>query len=53
VEVSADDHGGSLIVWRADFLPDSLATSVETAMTMGAMVMRKTLDQVAQKGIPD
>lgn len=47
VEVIPHPQGGSLIVWRADFLPDSIAGYINAAMESGAPVMKATLDRLA------
>jgi hypothetical protein len=47
VEVSPDTHGGSLIVWLADFLPDSISGYINAAMESGGLVMKVTLDRLA------
>jgi hypothetical protein len=47
VEVSPHPHGGSLIVWRADFLPDSISGYINAAMESGGLVMKATLDRLA------
>jgi carbon monoxide dehydrogenase subunit G len=47
------NDGTTIVVWIADFLPDELAGEIEAAMSMGASVMKKTLDRLAaEPGIP-
>ena len=47
VQVSAKDDGSSRVVWIADFLPDSVAPSISSAIDTGMAVMRRTLDRLA------
>jgi hypothetical protein len=47
VQVWANDDGSSKVVWVADFLPDSVATAISTAIDTGMAVMKKTLDRLA------
>ena len=47
VQVSANDDGSSKVVWIADFLPDSVATTISSAIDTGMAVMKKTLDRLA------
>jgi hypothetical protein len=47
VQVSAKDDGSSKVVWIADFLPDSVAPSISSAIDTGMAVMRRTLDRLA------
>jgi hypothetical protein len=46
VQVSANDDGSSKVVWIADFLPDSAATTIASAIDTGMAVMKKTLDRL-------
>ena len=46
VQVSANDDGSSKVVWIADFLPDSAATTISSAIDTGMAVMKKTLDRL-------
>ena len=50
VQVFEDGPGRTRIVWQSDFLPDSVATGIDTAMTAGAETMRRTLDRTAEQG---
>ena len=45
----AQADGTTTVVWLADFLPDTLAGDIDAAMSMGAMVMKKTLDRLADR----
>ncbi len=45
--VTDDEDGGSWFVWTADLLPDELADQVESMMTAGILVIKKTLDGAA------
>ena len=47
VQVSGNDDGSSKVVWIADFLPDSVATAISSAIDTGMAVMKKTLDRLA------
>jgi hypothetical protein len=47
VQVFANDDGSSIVVWIADFLPDSAAAAISGAIDAGMAVMKKTLDQLA------
>ena len=47
VLVAANDDGSSKVVWIADFLPDSVATAISSAIDTGMAVMKKTLDRLA------
>jgi hypothetical protein len=47
VQVAANDDGSSKVVWIADFLPDSVATAISSAIDTGMAVMKKTLDRLA------
>ncbi len=47
VQVFANDDGSSIVVWIADFLPDSAAAAISGANGAGMAVMKKTLDQLA------
>ena len=47
VQVSANDDGSSKVIWIADFLPDSAATAIASAIDTGMMVMKQTLDRLA------
>jgi len=46
VQVAADEGGGSVVTWIADFLPDSAKPAIDGAMTSGAAVMGKTFDAI-------
>jgi len=46
VQVSANDDGTSRVVWIADFLPDSAATTISGAIEAGLAVMKRTLDRL-------
>jgi len=46
VQVSANADGSSKVVWIADFLPDSAATTISAAIDAGMAVMKRTLDQL-------
>ncbi len=46
VQVSARDDGSSQVVWIADFLPDSAAGMIASAIDTGMAVMKKTLDRL-------
>jgi hypothetical protein len=46
VQVLANDDGSSKVVWIADFLPDSAATTISSAIDTGMAVMKKTLDRL-------
>jgi Polyketide cyclase / dehydrase and lipid transport len=48
VQVFDEPGGTSRVVWLSDFLPDSAESVIGPAMTAGAAVMKKTLDQLAQ-----
>jgi Polyketide cyclase / dehydrase and lipid transport len=48
VQVFDEPGGTSRVVWLSDFLPDSAASVIGPAMTAGAAVMKKTLDQLAE-----
>ncbi len=45
VEVVGDEDGDSIVIWTADFLPDSVAETLERAMTAGAEAMVRTFDE--------
>lgn len=45
--VTDDEDGGSWFVWTADLLPDELAEQVESMMSAGILVIKKTLDGAA------
>ena len=47
VQVSPNDDGSSKVVWIADFLPDSVAPAISSAIDTGMAVMKKTLDRLA------
>jgi len=47
VQVSSNDDGSSKVVWIADFLPDSAAGAIASAIDAGMAVMKKTLDRLA------
>lgn len=40
-------EGGIMVIWTADFLPDTIAPEIAAAMDAGAAVMRVTLDRLA------
>jgi Polyketide cyclase / dehydrase and lipid transport len=46
VQVSANDDGSSKVVWIADFLPDSAAPAISSAIDAGMAVMKRTLDRL-------
>ena len=46
VQVSANADGTSRVVWIADFLPDSAATTISSAIEAGLAVMQRTLDRL-------
>ena len=46
-QVLPEPDGGSRVIWQADFLPDTIADYIETAMSAAASVMRQTLDRLA------
>lgn len=41
------DADGTRVTWISDFLPDTLAKDMDSAMEAGATVMQKTLDKLA------
>lgn len=43
-QVIANDKGGVRVVWITDLLPDSMAATIDTAMTNGVAAMKKTLE---------
>jgi hypothetical protein len=43
-QIFAHDKGGIRVVWITDLLPDSMAAAIDTAMTNGIAVMKKTLE---------
>jgi carbon monoxide dehydrogenase subunit G len=45
--VTEDGDGGSRFVWTADLLPDELAGQVESMMSVGILVIKKTLEEAA------
>lgn len=47
VQVSSNADGSSKVVWIADFLPDSAAGAIASAIDAGMAVMKKTLDRLA------
>jgi hypothetical protein len=47
VQVSSNADGSSKVVWIADFLPDSAAGAIASAIEAGMAVMKKTLDRLA------
>jgi len=47
--VTEDDDGGSRFVWTADLLPDELASQVESMMSVGILVIKKTLEGAAAR----
>jgi hypothetical protein len=44
VQIFENDKGGIRVVWITDLLPDSMAASIDTAMTNGIAAMKKTLE---------
>jgi hypothetical protein len=46
VQVSATEDGSSRVVWIADFLPDSAAAAISSAIDAGMAVMKRTLDRL-------
>jgi carbon monoxide dehydrogenase subunit G len=48
-QVFATEAGLTKVVWIADFLPDSVAADIRSAMEQGATVMKKTLDRLAEQ----
>jgi len=50
IQVFAEGEGKTRVVWIADFLPDLAAGDISAAMNIGAAVMKKTLDQLAEQG---
>jgi carbon monoxide dehydrogenase subunit G len=48
IQVFAEGEGKTRVVWIADFLPDTVAGDISAAMNIGATVMKKTLDQLAE-----
>ena len=45
VQVFADDHGGSRLVWIADLLPDEIAPDIRAMIDQAASVMKPTLER--------
>lgn len=43
-QIFAHDKGGVRVVWITDLLPDSMAATIDTAMTSGVAAMKKTLE---------
>jgi carbon monoxide dehydrogenase subunit G len=50
IQVFAEGEGKTRVVWIADFLPDAVAGDISAAMNIGAAVMKKTLDRLAEQG---
>jgi Polyketide cyclase / dehydrase and lipid transport len=48
-QVFAEADGTSRVLWTADFLPDTVASAIDAMMSQGAAVMKKTLDQAAER----
>lgn len=48
-QIIANNKGGIRFVWTTDLLPDALAPSIDSAMTTGIAVMKKTLEAAATK----
>jgi carbon monoxide dehydrogenase subunit G len=46
-EVYAEPDGGARVVWRADFLPNHVATDIDAMMEAGASAMRGALERLA------
>jgi carbon monoxide dehydrogenase subunit G len=49
VQVFAEGQGESRVVWTADFLPNEAASQLGAMIEQGMAVMKKTLDQSAQR----
>lgn len=49
-QVFADGEGKTRVVWIADLLPDEVVGDISAAMEVGAGVMKKTLDRLAEQG---
>ena len=47
VQVFADANNATRVLWTADFMPDSIASDINGAMSAGASVMKSTLDKLA------
>jgi Polyketide cyclase / dehydrase and lipid transport len=47
VQVAANEDGSSKVVWIADFLPDSAAPAISSAIDAGMAVMQRALDRLA------
>jgi hypothetical protein len=47
VQVCVTGNGSSKVVWIADFLPDSAADGIASAIEAGMTVMQQTLDALA------
>jgi hypothetical protein len=43
-QIFAHDKGGIRFVWVTDLLPDSMASTIDDAMTNGIAVIKKTLE---------
>ena len=43
-QIFENGKGGIRVVWITDLLPDSMASSIDTAMTNGIAAMKKTLE---------
>lgn len=48
LEVIDNAGFGARVIWTADFLPDEAAEAIATAMSVGAAVMKKTLDRLSE-----
>jgi carbon monoxide dehydrogenase subunit G len=46
IEVLRDADGTTVVVWIADFLPDTAKSSIAAAMAAGMAVMKQTLDRI-------
>ncbi len=47
VEVFPNGEGTSRLVWRVNFLPNELASSLDAVMERGAQVMKQTLENAS------
>jgi hypothetical protein len=47
-QVFRDPNGSTRVVWTADFLPDSAAPAIDSAMTAGSAVLKRTLDHLGE-----
>ncbi|MFT3803931.1 MAG: SRPBCC family protein [Burkholderiaceae bacterium] len=43
-----ENDGATVVVWTADFLPDSAAADIDTLMEAGAQAMKPALDRLAE-----